>query len=246
MRIVNFIKKNITMAIVLIAYIGLFIFKMDYGVTAVKNSGYYIKEMLMIMPVVFVLTALLDTWVPKETIIKYLGAESKAKGIIFAFILGSISAGPIYAAFPICVLLLKKGATIINIVIIISSWAVIKLPMLLNEVAFLGSKFMTIRWVLTVIAIVIFSYLTAMIVKKKDMPNMNYSESDSLSISEKACVGCGICKRMYPEVFDIKNKKAFIAVANIESLDSDKLLEVSNKCPMKAISYYEADKIVTV
>jgi hypothetical protein len=38
--------------------------------------------------------------VPKETIIKLLGKEARTKGVLLAFILGSISAGPIYAAFP--------------------------------------------------------------------------------------------------------------------------------------------------
>ena len=40
-----------------------------------------------------------------------------------------------------------------SIIIILSSWAVIKIPMLLNEAKFLGAKFMIIRWLLTVIAI---------------------------------------------------------------------------------------------
>ena len=53
----------------------------------------------MIMPVIFLLTALLDLWVPKEKIMVFLGKESKANGL-FSFILGSISAGSVYAAFP--------------------------------------------------------------------------------------------------------------------------------------------------
>lgn len=88
----------------------IFILLPKTGVLAIQNSSYYLKEMLMIMPVVFILTALLDTWVPKETIIKYLGQGSNLKGIILSFVLGAISAGPVYAAFPICIMLLGKGA----------------------------------------------------------------------------------------------------------------------------------------
>lgn len=237
MKTLEFIKKNLMMFFVLVAYILLFILKFDYGVIAVKNSSYYIVEMLQIMPVVFLLTALLDAWVPRETIIKYLGEESKIKGTVFAFILGSISAGPIYAAFPICVLLLKKGATIKNIVIILSSWAVIKIPMLINEVAFLGVEFMAIRWILTIIAIVIFSHLTNLIVKKEDIPIKEESEDGTICIDERACIGCGICKKTYPEAFVIENRKAIIKIEVLADVDKDKIGKAVEVCPMKAIKY---------
>jgi uncharacterized membrane protein YraQ (UPF0718 family) len=86
--------------------------------------------------------------------------------------------GPIYAAFPFCIMLHKKGASIKNIVIILSSWAVIKIPMLLNEVKFLGIKFMVFRWILTVIAIVIFSWITSKIVKDEDIPSESTPEQE--------------------------------------------------------------------
>ena len=116
-------------------YIAVFAINPSMGSASVKNSGYYIKEMLMIMPVIFILTALLDLWVPKEKIMQFLGRDAGAKGIFLSFVVGSISAGPIYAAFPMCVMLHKK-CLYPNIVIILSSWAVIKVPMLLNEAKF--------------------------------------------------------------------------------------------------------------
>ena len=87
----------------------MFIINQNMGIASVKNSFYYIKEMIMIMPVIFVLTALLDLWVPKGKIMKYLGKEAKQKASFFSLALGSISAGPIYAAFPLCVMLHKKA-----------------------------------------------------------------------------------------------------------------------------------------
>ena len=133
MTIFKKIKENLFLVAVALAYIIMLIINPAMGIESVKNSGYYIKEMLMIMPVIFVLTALLDMWVPKEKIMRYLGKDAGAKGIFLSFVVGSISAGPIYAAFPMCVMLHKKGASIRNIVIILSSWAVIKVPMLLND-----------------------------------------------------------------------------------------------------------------
>ena len=151
MKVLRKAKENLFILFIAAAYIAMFIIDQNMGIASVKNSFYYIKEMIMIMPVIFVLTALLDLWVPKEKIMKYLGKEANAKGVVLSLALGSISAGPIYAAFPLCVMLHKKGASVRNLVIILSAWAVIKVPMLLNELKFLGFEFMAIRWVLTVI-----------------------------------------------------------------------------------------------
>ena len=237
-KIFKKLKDNIFLEIVILGYIVMFIIKPQMGVDAIKNSGYYIKEMLLIMPVIFVLTALLDTWVPKQTIIKYLGSESKIKGTILSFVLGGISAGPIYAAFPFCVMLHKKGASIKNIVIILSSWAVIKVPMLLNEVKFLGVKFMAVRWVLTVIAILVFSWITSKIVKNEDLPQETEEMTKGISVNHDACMGCSLCTKQYPELFEIKNKKACVKEYDFEP-DEDKLQKAIDSCPVKAIINYK-------
>ena len=237
MKIFKKVKDNAFLIVVAGAYILMFVIKPDMGVTSIKNSAYYIKEMLMIMPVVFVLTALLDTWIAKEKITKYLGKQSKVKGIILSFVLGSISAGPIYAAFPMCVMLHKKGASVRNLIIILSSWAVIKVPMLLNEVKFLGIKFMAIRWVLTVIAIVVFSWITSKIVKDKDIVQKE-EKASGLTLNREACMGCTLCTKNYPEIFGMQGKKAYIKSFDSE-IDKERLNQTISTCPVKAINYNE-------
>lgn len=233
----NFLKNNMFFCVVILAYIFLAVFSPNLATQGVKNSGYYIKEMLMIMPVIFILTALLDTFVPKETIIKYLGKEAKTKGILLAFVLGSISAGPIYAAFPFCVMLHKKGATIKNIIIILSSWAVIKIPMLLNEAKFLGIKFMVVRWILTIIAILIFSYIAGKIIKDTDLPQATEDAPKGVTINKDACMGCTVCTKKYPELFEMAGKKAVVK-ENVD-LDIEKLEVAISSCPVKAIENVE-------
>ena len=237
MKIIKKAKDNIFLIVVAAAYILMFIIKPDMGVISIKNSFYYIKEMLMIMPVIFVLTALLDTWIAKEKITKYLGKQSKVKGIILSFVLGSISAGPIYAAFPMCVMLHKKGASVRNLIIILSSWAVIKVPMLLNEVKFLGIKFMAIRWVLTVIAIVVFSWITSKIVKDKDIVQKE-EKASGLTLNREACMGCTLCTKNYPEIFGMQGKKAYIKSFDSE-IDKERLNQTILACPVSAIRYNE-------
>lgn len=237
MKVIRKAKENLFILFIVAVYISVFIINQNMGIASVKNSFYYIKEMIMIMPVIFVLTALLDLWVPKEKIMKYLGKEAKAKGVVLSFILGSISAGPIYAAFPLCVMLHKKGASVRNLVIILSAWAVIKVPMLLNEMKFLGFEFMAVRWVLTVIAIIVFSWITAKIVKDNDLPQLKANKNGP-SINKSACMGCSLCAKNYPELFEMRDKKASLKTTK-GAIDQEKLMQAVNSCPVKAISFSE-------
>lgn len=170
-KILDYARKNLFLSFVILVYALLLIFKTPLALGAIKNSGYYFKEMLFIMPVILLLTALLNAWVPKETIQKHLGSGSGFKGSVFSFILGSISAGPIYAAFPVAITLLKKGASVTNVVVLLSSWAVVKIPMLANEAKFLGPKFMLMRWVLTTIAIFLTGAICSKFVSGKKSSN---------------------------------------------------------------------------
>ena len=237
MSILRKIKANLFIVSIAVAYIAIMIIKPDMGIASAKNSLYYIKEMIMIMPVIFVLTALLDIWVPKEQIMRFLGKEAGVKGLIFSLILGSVSAGPIYAAFPLCVMLHKKGASIRNLVIILSAWAVVKVPMLLNELKFLGLEFMAVRWVLTVIAILVFSWITAKIVKESDLVQENQpiqAQREPVSIVRNACMGCGICAKQYPILFGVADRKAFVKQTD-DAIDRELLMHTANACPVKAI-----------
>lgn len=190
--------------------------------------------MLIIMPVIFVLTALLDLWVPKDKIMQFLGREAKGKGLLLSFVIGSVSAGPIYAAFPMSIMLHKKGASIRNIIVILSSWAVIKIPMLLNEAKFLGPKFMIMRWILTVLSIIIFSWLADKIIKDEDIINKEEVKV-GIEINKKACIGCSLCVKTYPQVFKMNGNKAFVKEYDVDTLNKDKLSEAVKVCPVKAI-----------
>ncbi|MDO5302061.1 MAG: permease [Tissierellia bacterium] len=237
MTAVEKIKSHLFQLILIIAYGALFIINPQKGMASLGSSGYFLKEMLMIMPVIFMLTALLDLWVPKEKIVAFLGTGSGIKGILLSFVVGSISAGPIYAAFPMCRMLHKKGASIRNIVIILSAWAVIKVPMLINEAKFLGPRFMAIRWVLTIASIVIFSWIAGKVIRDEDIPVEVEGEKGGLQLNRETCMGCGICTRVYPEVFELKGKKAQVKAHT--QLDQDRLKEAINSCPVDAISYSE-------
>lgn len=232
------LKKNKLLIGVLLIYAILSITMKDKAIMSAKNSMYYIIEMIEIMPVIFILTSLIETWVPKDVIMKGFGSNSGIKGGILSFLLGSFSAGPIYAAFPVCKMLLKKGASIGNIVIILSTWAVVKVPMLANEAKFLGSKFMFVRWLLTTIFIFIMAYIVSIIVKKDSIPMQSVSrqQNNEITINRDYCIGCGLCAKL-SENFHMVNGKAEVKSNIINQQTEEKILKAVEKCPIKIIQY---------
>ncbi len=238
MILVNKLKKNKLLFIVGLIYAGMFVVTPDNAVQSISNSVYYLLEMLQVLPVIFMLTVIIEAWIPKEIITRRFGENSGFSGNLLSLLLGSFSAGPIYAAFPLSKMLIVKGASITNIVIILSSWAVVKFPMLVIEVKFLGANFMVVRWLLTVFAIFIMAYLVAKLVKREDLPKSDVpAGSPVFEIREQYCNGCGLCVKMLPDYYEMCNNKAHIK--NI-SVTKDTLAAVNlsaEKCPAKAISF---------
>jgi len=232
----SIIRKNKLIVLVTLVYSALFILSPDKAIKSIENSVYYLLEMLQVLPVIFLFTVVIEALIPKEMIMRGFGEKSGLKGNLLALLLGSISAGPIYAAFPISKALLGKGASISNIVIILSSWAVIKVPMLANEAKFLSIHFMIVRWMLTVLAIFVMANITGMLVKKKDLP-AEEAIVNSLEIREGYCIGCGICVKMHPDYYEMKDNKALVIKAP-ESKEALKMIHASiEKCPSKAIIF---------
>ena len=135
----------------------------------IDTSLEYFLGMVIIFPAVLILMGLFSVWVSKEFVMEHLGHASGLKGIIVAFILGTLPTGPMFVAFPIAQGLIKKGASIINIVIFLSAWGCIKLPQELIEIQFLGLKFMAVRLILTIIFVTIMGIVIDKLLKIKSI-----------------------------------------------------------------------------
>jgi uncharacterized membrane protein YraQ (UPF0718 family) len=126
----------------------------DKGEKALKISWEYFKEMIFILPAVMILMGLFAVWVERDVVVKYLGKGSGMWGLMLAILLGTLPTGPLYVAFPLAAMLLKKGARVANVMVFLSAWACIKLPLELMELQFLGWKFTVLRLVLTVALVI--------------------------------------------------------------------------------------------
>lgn len=154
----------------------LFVFP-DLGKKSLSITWSNTFEMLSVIPPIFVLLGLLDVWVKRETMVKYMGEKSGFIGILLAFFIGSAAAGPLYAAFPVAGVLLKKGSKLSNVLIMVGAWSTTKIPLLLFEVSAMGPKFTVIRLILDLFGIAIIAYFTEKLLSKKDKESI-YAKAD--------------------------------------------------------------------
>lgn len=163
------IKRYRAFIIVLALIIILTIFNLELGTKSLMISANSIKEMLLVIPPIFILLGLLDVWVPRETMIKYMGEGSGLKGILLAIFIGSAAAGPLYGAFPIAAVFMKKGVKFMNLLIFIGAWSTTKIPMFMFELSALGIKFALTRLLIDIPGIIIISFIISKLVSKEDV-----------------------------------------------------------------------------
>ncbi len=130
------------------------------GLRSLELDGQNLTEMLLVIPPIFVLLGLLDVWVDRAAMIKYLGKGSGLKGVLIAFLLGSCAAGPLYAAFPVAKVIIRKGGGLFQVFVFIGAWSTTKIPMLTFEAANLGFAFTLTRLALSLVGILLIAAAT--------------------------------------------------------------------------------------
>lgn len=147
--------------------IFLLIFYNDLGINTFNNAKSNFLQMISVLPPIMLLLGLMDEWVSRESMMKYMGEDSSILGIILSIALASFAAGPMYAAFPFTAVLIKKGVKFSNIIIFMNSWCVIKISTLLFEIGALGYKFTFLRLLIDIPGVIIMGYIVDFIVNRK-------------------------------------------------------------------------------
>jgi uncharacterized membrane protein YraQ (UPF0718 family) len=168
----SLIKKFKAPLLLVLVYIVLAFWWPDISGRSTSVAFDYLREMILIIPPVFVLMGLLEVWVPKEKIQQLIGQGSGLKGVAVSFVLGTLPTGPLYVAFPLAGSLLQKGARISNIVIFLGAWAAIKIPQLMVEVQFLGLSFTALRFALTLTAVIVIGLVLERLIKPEELPQL--------------------------------------------------------------------------
>ena len=154
--------------LVLIILILVIIFKNDIGIKSLEITKDSLFQMLSVLPPIMILLGLMDEWVSRESMMKYMGENSGILGVFLVMSLATFAAGPMYAAFPFTAVLLKKGVKFSNVMIFMNTWCVIKISTLLFEVTSLGFKFTFYRFIIDFVGVIVMGYLIDYVMKKED------------------------------------------------------------------------------
>lgn len=157
---INLIKRyKFSILLIMLTFI-IYLADTAKGVMILSITGSNIKEMISVIPPIFILLGLLDVWVDRSTMIRLTGKGSGFKGILISFLLGSAAAGPLYASFPVAALMIRKGSSLFNVLIFVGAWSTTKIPLLTFEAASMGINFMAIRLVLSIMGIFMIAAIT--------------------------------------------------------------------------------------
>lgn len=143
------------------------------GVASFRITGNNLLDMLSVLPPIFILLGLLDVWVKRETMMKLMGEKAGLMGILVAFTMGSVAAGPLYAAFPVATVLLKKGGSLFNVLVFIGAWSTTKIPLLLFEATSMGPAFMLTRFLIDIPGILLIAWVSHRLLRGRvDLPDV--------------------------------------------------------------------------
>ncbi len=167
-KVLALLKRYALFFVLLIVYAGLFVKTPEIGQTAMGITLKNVKEMLIVVPPIFLLLGLLDIWVERDTMMKYMGENSGIIGVVLAFLLGSMAAGPLYGAFPLAAMLLKKGSKFSNVYILLGAWSTTKIPLIMFEASSMGLEFMLVRLALNLVGIVAIALIIDKVLSKEE------------------------------------------------------------------------------
>ena len=152
--------------ITLIILILVLIFKNHTGIKALTIANDSLFQMLSVLPPIMVLLGLIDEWISRESMMKYMGEDSGILGVALVMLFAAFAAGPMYAAFPFTAVLIKKGVKFSNVIIFMNAWCVIKISTLLFEISSLGYKFTFYRLIIDFVGVIVMGYLVNYFVMK--------------------------------------------------------------------------------
>jgi uncharacterized membrane protein YraQ (UPF0718 family) len=89
--------------------------------------------------------------------------------MLIAIFIGSAAAGPLYGAFPVALVLMRKGAKFSNVLLFIGAWSTTKIPMLLFEMSALGLTFALTRLAVSLVGIFVIALVVEKLLSKQDV-----------------------------------------------------------------------------
>lgn len=161
----NSIIGLILLIFVLILYL-LLIIKRDYN-KLIKSLNKSLKTLIqnsIRIFAIFLIIGMLENYLSKEAVSKFLLKFTGFVGIIIGEAVGSVMMGPAASGYPIAKYLFDNGGTVSLTTAFLLSWVMIGFISMPLEFRELGKKFMITRNIITIIGIIIVSLIMEIII----------------------------------------------------------------------------------
>ena len=114
-------------------------------IAGVKISAAMIIQVLPLLFFAFLVAGMVQVLIPREVILKWVGAEAGLKGILIGSIAGGLTPGGPFVNLPLAAGLYRSGAGVGTMVAFITGWSVYAIARLPLEVGILGWRLTAIR-----------------------------------------------------------------------------------------------------
>lgn len=118
-------------------------------ISGLKRGWIMTLEIMPLLLFAFIIAGMIQAFLPRETLSKWIGSESGMRGILIGAMAGGFMPGGPYVSLPLCAGLMRSGAGVGTMVAFLTAWslwAVSRLPM---EIGIMGWRFTLIRLVST-------------------------------------------------------------------------------------------------
>lgn len=114
-------------------------------ISGIKSAVNLVAGILPLLIFALVVAGMTQVLIPKETVAKWIGAQSGMRGIFLGTIAGALAPGGPYVNMPVVAALLHAGAGIGTAVAFLTAWSLLAVNRLPLEVGLLGWKFALLR-----------------------------------------------------------------------------------------------------
>ena len=133
-------------------------------IQALKSGGGLLLRLIPLLVLAFFVAGLVEVLLPKELLLRWVGAESGFKGILIGTFLGAITPGGPFVQFPIVAAMFKAGAHIGPLIAYLSAWALLGINRVIAyEIPLLGFQITFTRLLCSFIFPIIIGYMAKLV-----------------------------------------------------------------------------------
>ena len=121
-------------------------YRQNNHIKGLKQAKTMFLNVLPLLIFAFIIVGFIDLLLPKEALQSWLGGESGWKGLIIGPAIGAIVQGGPFAFFPLFDAVFRDSVTTGTAVGMITAWGMINVGHLPYEFAFLGPRFVVLKY----------------------------------------------------------------------------------------------------